>query len=480
MRRIIVVAVGALLLATGPAAGVSSQAPSGTVASVTDEDLEGPGWVLAVGDVEVVPVARAGYATVLVEVVVRNVGGEPLSLGDLADGRLPGDAVLLFEDRRGIRHPVDLLRPLTGALPGSNLTAIEPGLAARWTFGFEVPAGAVDGRVVVAAGDEVLAAWDGGAAEREVTIDLPERTIRLGDEIPWARLDGGTIRVRPEAVGSLLCGDPALEPPTVIVAVAMRVTNDAPTDYVWPGARFPDVPATAQWADGASARTFLETSVDGPDPYHRYLGGAGILLPADTETRRAFLMAAPRDGRFVDPTRLPAGVLFTPPDGVPVWLDLSGVRPTIGIDPGTCDLGGAGGPLPYAVAPAPAYPTPPTIDAETAARSLIRSALAAAVIRYDRTGRTLEGTTTAELEGIAPTLRWIAHDPEDPPATATGTVYYAVLDARTFYAITEAVDGRWFCTKLPIGDPPVRGDAATATDAAALCLEKAIVDDDGS
>ncbi len=487
MRKLIGTVLAASVLAMSPGIGsagagsveLQTAAATDEVAVLTaGEPFTAEGYAVTVGAARITRSSdRDGYDRVTVDVAFRNLGDVPIVIGDLDRGRFPDGARLVFVDANGVAHDVDLLHPLDGARPGADVTAVEAGLGSRWTLGFEVPTSASEGRFELRRDAIAAAAWPLSTAPAPATPIVPDvTTIRLGDEIPW---DDG-VRIRPTGIGTLMCGDPTIEPVAHIVTLAVDVTTSTATDYVWPGLRYPDVPAIAQWKDGSAAATAAETAVGGDDPYFRYLGAAGVLLPPGTATRRAFVMAAPRDGRFVDVSRLPAGIWLDPPAGDPTWLDLGGVRPSIGVDPSFCDLGGVGAPLPYAFGPGPAFSTPPAPDTDLVARSLLRSAVAAAVLTYDRGNLTFIGKTTADFAAVAPELEWVETGTETPPSTSIGVVSYAVVDTNTFYAITESDSGRWFCTKLSIGHRPIHGEGSTGSEAAGVCLEKAVGVDDGA
>ncbi len=487
MRKLIGTALVASVLAMSPGIG---SAGAGSVqlqtATATDtavqlaagEPFTAPGYAVTVGAARVSrSVDRYGYDRVVVDVAFRNLGDAPVVVGDLDRGRFPDGTRLVLVDTNGLAHDVDLLHPLDGARPGADVAAVEAGLGIRWTFGFEIPTNAREGRFELRRDTVPVAAWPLTTDPTTTAPVVPEiSTIRLGDEIPW---DDG-VRIRPTGIGSLMCGDPTIEPVAHIVTLAVDVTTSTAADYVWPGLRYPDVPAIAQWKDGSAAATVTESAVGGDDPYYRYLGASGVLLPPGTAARRAFVMAAPRDGRFVDVSRLPSGIWLDPPAGDPMWLDLGGVRPTIGVDPSFCDLGGVGAPLPYAFGPGPAFTAPAASDADLVARSLLRSAVAAAVITYDRGNLTFIGKTTADFAAVAPELEWVETGTDTPPSTSIGVISYAVVDTNTFYTITESGSGRWFCTKLSIGGRPIHGEGSTGAEAAGVCLEKAVGVNDGA
>lgn len=506
MRRLLVVVVVSASLFTLAATGVAA-VPGAPVAALQEEPVEadapapasrvfllgeayaGDGYVLTVHAVRSAPsLHRPGFTEVRAGVHLHNDGSDPVVLPEHGGFDPTGTAGLYVADDRGNEWPLDVLHPLEGALNGSDVIVVEPGLSARWTAGFQVPVDRVAAsRIVYEIGGVAVAEWDLASASVGVEFASPEATtIALGTSFPWDE----DLRATVTGYGSRVCGDPSIESVAHIVTVTVAVDNAASREYVWPGVRFPEVPATAQWADGSSGRMSLETHVGSDPGLFRYLGAAGSLLPPEQVVERAFVMVAPRDGRFVDLSAQPSGIWLRPPaagDGA-VWVDLAGVAPTVGIDAAMCDLGELSAPIPYAYAPSPKFavlgegpfPDPEAQDRE--ATTLLLNALAAAGIWFDGHGLTFNAVTAADLTAVAPTISWTAHTAGSSLPATVGTVWFdrRVANRNEFYAITRSASGTWFCSLMDAYATTVSFSGPTATSTAALCIPALGGDDDES
>lgn len=441
------------------------------------EAFEAQGWTVtptAVLGVE--SSARAGFAEIRLGVQLLNQTYAPIPLSDYGLPDVDGRVRLFVEDATGKPWPLEFLRPLDASRPGSEITALEPGLLSRWTLGFDIPEQTASGSVLTLVIDGTrVAEWDLTTANTIVEWAPPDITmVQLGAQFPW----DSQQRVTATELGSLVCGDEAIEPVAHIVTVTFEVANSADAEYSWPGVRYPTTPAIAQWADGSSARMALETHVGSPDPYFRFLGGAGTLLPPLSISERAFVMAAPRDGRFVDLTQMPNGLWIDRPEGDPIWLDLANVQPTVGIDPALCDLGEYPAPVPYAFAPSPKYsaggegPFANVAAQDLAAQSLLRSALSSAGLYFDGNGQTFVGVTTNDLAEIGPNINWVAHTAGTDITSAVGDVYWDTIANKRndFYVITQSASSTWHCSLMSAYETTLSFAATTALDAAELCL----------
>jgi hypothetical protein len=429
---------------------------------------------------------RPGFSEVRLDVHLLNTGTDPIELADFGLPDISGTVTLFVEDGGGETWPLDLLHPLDGSRPGSEVRALQPGLSARWTLGFEVPTPLVaTAKLVLIEAGARVSEWDLATASVGVEFSPPSiTTVTIGSSFPWDTEQ----RVTVTGIGSRVCGDPRIEPVAHIITVTMDVDNAASTEYRWPGLRFPDVPAIAQWSDGSSARVSLDTHVGTDDDLFRYFGGAGALLPPLDTTARAFVMAAPRDGRFVDIAALPAGMWLRPPaaGSEAIWLDLTGVAPSVGIDPALCDLGVLPAPIPYSYGPSPKFtvfgegPFPDTAAQDLAAQELIRSALAAAGMYFDGHGLTFNSVTAADLSAVAPTITWVGHTAGASLPSTVGTVWFDRRPANRneFYVITRSASGAWFCSVLDAYTSTTSFSGPTARDTAELCIPALAGDDE--
>jgi len=417
---------------------------------------------------------RAGYSEVRLNVNLVNQTLAAIPLSDYGLPEVEGEIEFFLQDARANRYSINLPQPLRASRPGSEITALERGLSSRWTLGYQLPESLVEtSRLVLVVSGTRVAEWDITTGPVGVEWAAPPfSTVQIGSQFPWDTSQRATAT----STGTLVCGDPSIEPVAHIFTVAFQIENNAASDYPWPGMQYPAVPVIAQWADGSSARMSLETHVGDPDPYFHVFGAAGVVIPALQTAERAFVMAAPRDGRFVDISRLPSGLWMLPPAGGPIWLDLEGTAPSIGIDPALCDLGEFPAPLPYAFAPSPKFIGSDDLDREEAqdefAHSLLRSAVSASGLYYDANGLTFRNVTTADLEQYGPNIDWVATNAGTALSSGVGRVYWDTFADRRndFYVITQSASGSWICNHMRAYDRTVSFTAATSTDAAELCL----------
>ncbi len=432
-----------------------------------------------------------GWTEVRASVVVENTSELPMPFSDAAflfGGPFPELRVI---DSQLVSWSIDRIRPHRGSAPGAAITRLEPGLAARWTVGFQVPtASAAALTLEIVELGSVVAVVDLMGDAGSITVAGPDLdSYDLGSTIPWTP----SLDATPLEVGSLVCGDPAIEPATQIIAVTFAVENTSDYDQDWPGVKAPQVAAIAQWADGTAADFSLETFVGADDPLRRRSGDWVIMPPGD-RYERALVFAAPRDGRFGSYTDLPTGVYLNRPelptvvDGhdiavsqAPIWLDLTGATASVGLEPSFCDLGFQAAPLPYAYTTQPKFDVggaPHGVSDEThdrAASELLTEILAAAGLLYDANGRTFEGATAADIAAYGPGLQLVDHTTVEPPTEAVGVGYidFDSDNSDFVYVITQSASGAWRCAATSAFSGVSRAGGATAEEAAPLCHPEA-------
>ena len=488
MRRVFGVLVAAALFVGTTAAGadttearvIAAFAQETTDATPADLQLgeahSGPGYELIAqaSFSEVVP-NRPGYSQILVGVILRNTSTVDYVYNDLGFPNLPGRPELVVRAGNGV-YPIDLLDPVIGSRPGSDLTVVNPGVTVRWTYGYQVPTSALgDPQLELVSDEGLLAVWDLTAPPVSVGFAPVEADlVEIGDEIAWDE----KVRVSATSYGSLVCGDPTIEPVAHIIAVVLAVTNTNETDYFWPGVLNPQTPAIAQWSDGSAGRYVLDTYVGDRELLNKP-DAATTVFPPSTTLERAFLMAAPRDGRFVDIERTPLGIWLYPPNEAVHFLVLSEVAPSVGIDPAYCDLGFVGGPIPYAFGPSPRFvfagegPFPNRVEQDTQAQLLLSNALAAAGQYFDANGFTFAGVTSADLSLYGPNINWQATDVGTSITTAVDEVHWDAVTSNEFFAMTESTSGRWFCASTLAHIDTIFGSGISAIAAGEECFAEA-------
>ncbi len=387
-------------------------------------------------------------------------------------------------DTAGNLHGLDTAHPQRGAQPNHSLRTIEPEMAARWILGFQVPTPMATGLTLeLHFGPQVVESWPVDGLPRSITAAAAshgaEPVVTLGQEFDWA----ADVTVTPREVGSLVCGDPAIETVTQIVAVAFEVSNAGPTEVRWPGYVHRDGASMAQWADGTAADMSMETYVGDAEMFPR-VSTSAVRLPATVTTQRAMVFAAPRDGRFTDTATLPAGVSLRTGNGT-VWLDLSGARATLPMSPAFCDLGFLGAPIPFSFSPAAKFavggegPVADVAASNTAAQSVITEALAGAALYYDSHGQSFAGLTGDDLVARAPRLSFVGHEVGDVLAGNPGSVYFATRadDDKFLYVVTRSLSGRWFCAGITPHRAAIAGDGMDLATVAPLCYPTTEADD---
>jgi hypothetical protein len=246
----------------------------------------------------------------------------------------------------------------------------------------------------------------------------------------------------------LLCGDPERQVVTYIYTLVVDIENTGVTDAEFPGVRYPDTPAVAQWANGAAAAATSETYV-GTENLINWAEDAVIIPPGPATHRRAFMFGVPRDGRLGAVDNGPTGALLYPPAEQPLWLEITGAD-GIEINPQFCDFGQLSGPIPYAFGPGPGFDVASVdlgIDNATADRAATELLGEARVIagNYVAVNEDYVDLTAADLEAIWPGIDF-----------ANGFVF----GGRNVVGVepdggglelamsTQSESGRWFCITL--------------------------------
>ncbi len=497
MKRSLVTIVALAALAVGPVpadddAGLAAlQAPE-------DEPVVVAARQLTLGQVFSSPFYEIGASGLVVE-PSPVVGGisevrlsfayhnmSPLPVVNWTPGiETPGFPELVLRDGNGDTHAIDLGHPGRAALAGSTVDEILPGSAARWTLGFQVPTAAAAGMSLVALdGGVPLAEWALTDSTARITFSPPDLpVVALDQPLEW--LPG--LEVTPRATGSLVCGDPAIESVAHVFAVTFDVRNTTSSEVRWPGYVHRDPAPIAQWADGSGATMSLETFWGDRETLPRVSGHA-VLMPALTSATRALVFAAPRDGRFTDVRRTPSGVRIPTAAGE-MWLDLSAVTPSIGIDPAMCDLGGAGAPIPFAFAPGSKYQVggesfiASRAERDEAARSLLTTALAGATRHFDANAQSIAGLDEDAFDAVVPSVAMVEIRPGiDQPSGAVGEVYFDIDPTRRRFVFlaTRSASGTWFCSAGDLFAVPVLTTGGTLTEAGLGCYPEAFTPATGS
>lgn len=285
------------------------------------------GWELEIQDLfmEESP-RRYAYDEVRVSVAFRSIGGPLPYLWDAFAGTA-GYPALQLRDAAGEVWQIPVERPSSNLFPGSAQHTLEPGIPGHWTIGFDVPQSASDAMSVEAVwlGNPV-ASWDLNS-----TPSAPEgwpappgaAGAVLGDTFEWS----DAIDVTPIGHALATCGDPDSERVTTLYLVILDVENLTDRDALFPDVRFPEVPGSAVWADGSSARyADLWAFADADDdliPYNARNSEQWIIPPRTTASL-AFVYAVPRDSRLVDVDEAPDSVLMVNANGDARWYEVDG------------------------------------------------------------------------------------------------------------------------------------------------------------
>ena len=155
VRRVFGVLIAAALF-VGAAAASADTTDTSVLSALAQEAEDAPAETLLLGEAftgpgyeliaqasfsEVVP-NRPGFSQILVGVLLKNTSTVQYAYNDLGFPTLPGRPELIVRAGNGV-YPIDLLDPLVGARPGSDVTVVNPGMTVRWTYGYQVPTSAL-------------------------------------------------------------------------------------------------------------------------------------------------------------------------------------------------------------------------------------------------------------------------------------------------------------------------------------------------
>ncbi|MEE8330738.1 MAG: hypothetical protein V3R84_03120 [Acidimicrobiia bacterium] len=459
----------AFTLALAPAQAQSGDAPSEETTAVAtaaapaallqiarSDTLTTGTWDMAVGDVfAAISPIRRGYTEVRIGLNMTNIGDT--DAGYRIDGFFtdPTYPRLSLIDANGTKYRLLPVHSTRGLLPGSTLSTVPSGMTARWTVGFQVPTAYASDLELAVAGTEGSVAFDLSSAAGGATTEQPANmlAVSIGDEIPW----GDALSVSAFDHGSLVCGDPNTQLAAQIVAVGFEVGNRTLSDADWPGVRFPENLAIAQWADGGSARMAFETFAGDFDPLLKWAedavripaGGDGV--SASDTYKRAMLFAVPRDARLGDNTvdDAPIGIWLQPEGTDAVWLELDGAG-TLAISPTLCDEGNFSFAIPHSFSPGTDFvvglsdPAPDPTAQDFAATQLLNEALVVAGNFRASHGDSYAGMTAG---GLAELWNGVTYDNGFVGSVGTVGVTTDVLESGEVLGIlvTESASGTFFC-----------------------------------
>jgi hypothetical protein len=390
-----------------------------------------------------------------------------------------GFPAVVLRDARGTTYAPDVTHPGRALVAGSDVTGIEPGMSVRWTVGFQLPTERVDDLTIVAIdGGVATAQWTfDDEVDTFVALDTPRLpVVSLGDTIDY---EPG-VAVTPRGIGAMVCGDPEIEPIAHLFTVAFDVRNDTLDQVRWPADIYAGPAPVVQWRDGASAEMSLETFWGDAETLPRVSGHA-VLLPPVASASRALVFSAPRDGRFADIDALPEGIRL-PTAGGDVWLELSGIDPTIGIDPAMCDLGGFGAPVPFAYGPGQKFQVAgeeqplPRADQDAAAEALITRARSAVSIYFDANNQTLRSFDEDAFLAVAPTLDIIeVNAGVSRPLGAVDEIYFDIDSSRPAFVFiaTRSESGTWFCSGGDVFRIPATASGPSLAEIGPTCFPSA-------
>lgn len=252
---------------------------------------------------------------------------------------------------------------------GFALSMQPRGIPARWTVGFRVPSANNRDLVVQAVfGGTVLAEWDLESDPISTQgWDVPEGfdVASLGDSIPW----NDELTIEPKAVAQEVCADPQFGYVSVDASLLIGVSSVSDRDTRWPAVEYPEMAAIAVWDDGTTAKLAYESPAFFEDDelldVENWLQphGTNVVVPPRTDHDRFMEFVAPRDGRFSDVDSEPIALVFYPPAGPPIWVDLNS-SPSGSVGEFECDVPTWNLFMVDQDGPAPT-PPPPDLEPET-------------------------------------------------------------------------------------------------------------------
>lgn len=252
---------------------------------------------------------------------------------------------------------------------GFALSMQPRGIPARWTVGFRVPSANNRDLVIQAVfGGTVLAEWDLESDPISTPgWDVPEGfdVASLGDSISW----NDELTIEPKAVAQEVCADPQFGHVSVDASLLIGVSSVSDRDTRWPAVEYPEMAAIAVWDDGTTAKLAYESPAffeeDELVDVENWLrpNGTHVIVPPRTDHDRFMEFVAPRDGRFSDVDSEPIALVFYPPAGPPIWVDLNS-SPSGSIGEFECDVQTWNLFMVDQDGPAPT-PPPPVLEPET-------------------------------------------------------------------------------------------------------------------
>lgn len=328
----------------------TTAAPPVVVSLDLGERFEGDGFALEVQDAHIVPsIVRTDYLDIRLAVAFQNLGDVALPFSPVALSGEPGYPTLQLVDDEGVVQELDRRDPYRMAVPGSSLQNIPSGLPAHWTLGFEASSEQASQLTVQAVSDGfVVAEWDVLSTPRPLqgwTAPAGATEADTGDTIAWD--DAVTLSF--DSLGTVACGLADLVHSATSSYVIFDVENSDVVERAFPAVQYPAIPMIAVWDDGTTAR-HIESAGIVTQPtsdivnYNSFAGDLtddekdivtdefmntrpgpefNMVPPQVQNAVIASVFTASRDSRLADVLETPSALYLLPPDGNPVWLDLS-------------------------------------------------------------------------------------------------------------------------------------------------------------
>ncbi len=314
------------------------------------ERFVGDGFALEVQDAFIVPsIVRTDYLDIRLAVAFQNRGTVPLPMSPIALSGEPGYPSLQLVDDEGVVQTLERNDPYRMAVPTSSLLNIPPGLPAHWTLGFEASSEQASELTLQAVSDGfVVAEWDILSTPRRLegwSAPAGVAEAGRGDTIEWN--DALTLQV--ESQGTVACGLADLVFSATTSFVFFDIENSDVVERAFPGVQYPAIPMIAVWEDGTTARhvesagfvkqpttdivnfskfagdlTDDEKAIISEEAMNMRPGPEFNVVPPQVQggTMVSSFLAA-SDSRMSDVLETPVALYMTPPEGEPVWLDLS-------------------------------------------------------------------------------------------------------------------------------------------------------------
>jgi hypothetical protein len=256
---------------------------------------------------------------------------------------------LVVTDASGHDRVLILTDPATNLVAGSTLLTLVADVPARWTLGYEVPTAFTSELTLEARqGGAALASWNLlSSPDEPAAWPVPAALARteFGEPIPWSE----DLEITATEQIVVACGNPDVELVTVGYGMVVEVTNTGTDDVAFPDVLYPEAAGVAVWADGASARYSNQQHVfrseEEFDPI-RHESVERAMIPPETTHERVMIFIAPRDGRFVNVDRTPAGVILYPTGEPAVWVETASEPANADI---LLDCGAAEGATPFEI-----------------------------------------------------------------------------------------------------------------------------------